>query len=124
MSKSADVLDQLAKAQLVLNDALERQWNHEAAFKLTIPADESRDTDLIIGNAMQSASDEILKLRAKLERLREALEPFAKAADKADASSETAMRLVGSGHSDDCTPGWGINYGHVKAARAALERTP
>ena len=63
-------------------------------------------------------------LRAENARLREALEPFAKAADKADASSETAMRLVGSGHSDDCTPGWGINYGHVKAARAALERTP
>ena len=77
-----------------------------------------------IDELMALVSLHLSQLSSENQRLREALEPFAKAADKADASSETAMRLVGSGHSDDCTPGWGINYGHVKAARAALERTP
>lgn len=50
-------------------------------------------------------------------RMREALEPFAKAADKADESSDQQKRLLGVEMSDTASPGWGIQRKHVKKAR-------
>lgn len=57
----------------------------------------------------------------EVEGLRKALQPFADACAKADASSEEVRRAgMGNGHSDEATPGWGIRYKHLKEARRAL----
>lgn len=59
---------------------------------------------------------------AERDALKVVLQPFADACTKADASSEGVRRAgMGHGHSDDATPGWGIRYKHLKAARAALQ---
>lgn len=59
---------------------------------------------------------------AERDALKAALQPFADACARADASSEEVRRAgMGTGHSDDASPGWGIRYRHLKAARSALE---
>ncbi len=59
---------------------------------------------------------------AERDALKAALQPFADACARADASSEEVRRAgMGHGHSDDASPGWGIRYRHLKAARSALE---
>ena len=55
------------------------------------------------------------------KRLREALEPFAAACAKADLHADEVKRAGMGTVSDSATPGWGIRYGHLKAARAALQ---
>ena len=60
-------------------------------------------------------------LVAEIERLRAALEPFAKACVKAEANAEQQARLGMGIMTDKASPGWGIQYGHLKAARAALQ---
>lgn len=63
----------------------------------------------------------ILAALEEVDGLRKALQPFADACAKADASSEEVRRAgMGNGHSDEATPGWGIRYKHLKEARRAL----
>ena len=63
----------------------------------------------------------LAKVEAEIERLRAALEPFAKACVKAEANAEQQARLGLGIMTDKASPGWGIQYGHLKAARAALQ---
>lgn len=50
------------------------------------------------------------------------LEPFALAADRAQESSDKSKALGMGEHSNDASPGWGIRFGHLKDARAAVEQ--
>lgn len=50
-----ELIDRLEAAHQELCDAVERQWNGEAALKMSIPARLDHDTDLIIGTAITDA---------------------------------------------------------------------
>lgn len=71
--------------------------------------------------AMRNHLPAILSALKENERLREALEPFAAACAKADLHADEVKRAGMGTVSDSATPGWGIRYGHLKAARAALQ---
>lgn len=57
---------------------------------------------------------------ARVRELEEVLRPFVAACAKADAHAEEAKRCGMGTVSDSASPGWGIRYGHLKAARSAL----
>jgi hypothetical protein len=61
-------------------------------------------------------------IKAERDALLAAIEPFAKAAEKADATAKETEQLLRTKFSDGMSPGWGINYGHVKAAREAFAK--
>lgn len=60
------------------------------------------------------------QLEKELDEARATLQPFADAAEKADAASDQQKRLLGSEISADASPGWGIRRKHLNAARAIL----
>lgn len=62
------------------------------------------------------AADEIARLRRELAEARKALEPFATAVEKADASA-AAMGFASS--FDAYAPEWSFTFGQLRAARAA-----
>ncbi|ABF71319.1 p065 [Rhizobium phage 16-3] len=63
------------------------------------------------------AADELARLRRELEEARKALEPFAAAVEKADAS---AAAMGFSPSFDAYAPEWSFTFGQLRAARAAL----
>lgn len=74
-----------------------------------------------MSDVTQRLSEICVEAAKEIIALRDALKPFADACAKADASSEEVRRAgMGNGHSDDASPGWGIRYKHLKAARRAL----
>lgn len=73
--------------------------------------------------AFNSAPAMIATIQAQAERiaaLEEALRPLAEACEKADRSAADRLHLGMGIMSDTASPGWGVKYGHLKAARAAL----
>ena len=55
-----------------------------------------------------------------IKQMRDALTPFAGAAERADKASREQERLMGSAISPESSPGWGIKRRHIDAARAAI----
>jgi hypothetical protein len=56
----------------------------------------------------------------RIAQLKAALRPFAQAADKADEGATRRQNLGMGDMGDSASPGWGIKYKHVKAARFVL----
>lgn len=59
---------------------------------------------------------------AALAELLDVIEPFAKAADKADEKAAMTERMEMGRLSDNASTGLGITFGHVRAARAVLAK--
>lgn len=74
--------------------------------------------------AYEAACKALRAWRDRARALAAALQPFADAAAKADESKAEIERAKMGTLSDGALIGWGIRYGHVKAARAALEVKP
>ena len=51
----AEAIQLIKNAQEELGAALRRQMNREHAFKLTIPVNEAKDSDVIIGRGLDAA---------------------------------------------------------------------
>lgn len=69
--EEVDVLDALERAYAELCNAVKRQWNRQAGIRMTIPANEFQDTDLVIGGAIRYAEAVIKTLTADRDKLRE-----------------------------------------------------
>ena len=75
-----------------------------------------------VGKAECRLSD-IRSILAENDRMREALGPFALSADLADKSAKQLHDYGFGEQSDGASPGWGVTYGALKNARAALAQS-
>jgi hypothetical protein len=89
------------------------------------PDKDEADQDFIT-NSREDIPNLCAALRTAMEERDaavEALAPFAIAADRADVDNEAQKTLLrNSGMTDNASPGWGVKYGHLKAARDVLQR--
>ena len=83
----------------------------------------------VVGNidarGLGRAADALDAQARQIEALRGALDPFAKAADKADEMAAETERHGMGRLTDNASTGLGITFGHCRSARAALaEKEP
>lgn len=62
----SDLIERLRQADKEIAAAVARQFDGDCALNLSIPADEQRDTDLVISKALRDAEAEITRLRETL----------------------------------------------------------
>lgn len=65
----SDLIERLRQADKEIAAAVDRQWDGDCALNLSIPADEERDTDLVISKALRDAEAEITRLRVALREM-------------------------------------------------------
>lgn len=80
--------------------------------------------DCVVTQALGRYIEQLIQhiYETEIEPLRDVLKPLASAADKADSYAAESLRCGMGEVSDSASPGWGITYGHLKAARAAIAK--
>lgn len=68
-TKPIQTVERLVAAHKEVSDAVVRQWNGQAALKISIPARPEHDSDLIICGAIRQAETVIAELYEALEEL-------------------------------------------------------